>query len=620
MERNAQSATALSALERTIGSKTFARAERHRSLLRHLVEKTVAGRAGEIKESTIALEVFGRDAYDPQVDAQARVEVGKLRERLERYYATEGSGETVRIEIPKGSYTPVFRAVTAGPLTEAAVTPQPARLPNARVLGWVVAAVVLAAGVVVAIWNPSRSTGPADRTSIAVLPFEDLSPTKDLDYLCSGITDELIGDLASLHVFRVLPRSSVTQYKARPTDARKIGQQLNVHAVVEGTVRKENNRIRIQVQVVETRQGLLLWQAAYDRDFGKVLEIQREIAEATATAFNRQLFYTARALLRQRTQNSEAYDHYLRATYYYANDASRSIPHYRASIAADPGYALAWAGLAAGWIRIGEYEIASPLKARQEGMTAAAKAVSLDPKLAEAQWVLGVAKLYYEHDWRAAEKALLKAIELDRMYGRFRWEHARLILIPTGRFRECVDQVQEALSLEPANPILYNLVANCYIKGRQYREALPPLEKSRTFAPRALSAVVLQGMAAAGQGDYEQALRRFEEAAAIRRSTWVLGHLGFTLARLGRSGDARMIVAELELRGKHAFLPHYDLAVVYDALGEKQRAIDMLERALAEFSPLIPWINVDYRLDDLRDEPRFGRLVEKVGLSRASRN
>jgi tetratricopeptide (TPR) repeat protein len=273
---------------------------------------------------------------------------------------------------------------------------------------------------------------------------------------------------------------------------------------------------------------------------------------------------------------------------------------------------LAWAGLAAAWIRLGEFEMASPETARREGMAAAAEALSLDPELAESQWVSGVAKLYYERDWRAAESALLKAIDLDRTHGRFRWEYPRLILIPQARFSECVDQVKAAIALEPANPILYNLLANCHIKGRQYKEAVPYLEASRNISPAAVSAVVLQGMAAAGQRDDEEALRRFEEAARLRRSTWVLGHLAYTLAKMGRADEARAIAAEMEQRGHKEFRPSFDLAVVYAALGEKDRAFEALEATLAEYNPPILWIKVDYRLDDLRNDPRFGssrRLV-----------
>jgi tetratricopeptide (TPR) repeat protein len=270
--------------------------------------------------------------------------------------------------------------------------------------------------------------------------------------------------------------------------------------------------------------------------------------------------------------------------------------------------------VAAGWIRLDEFEMAAPVKARQEALAAAAKAMSLDPELAEAQWVSGVVKLYYERDWHAAEKALLKAIELDGTHSRFRWEYPRLILIPTGRFGECVDQVQAAIALEPVNPTLYNLLANCYIKGRQYNEAVPYLEASRKLAV-GVSAVVLQGMVAAGQGHWQQALDRFEEASRMRRSTWVLGHLGYTLAKIGRTDAARKIAAEMEARGERGFRPHFDLAVVYAALGEKDMAIESLQRTFDVFSPNILWLKVDYRLDDLRGHPRFAQIVRAVGLA-----
>jgi adenylate cyclase len=333
------------ALDRISASKTFSRAERHRCLLRHLVERTAAGRAGEIKEATIALEVFGRDSYDPQIDSQVRVEVTKLRDRLDRYYGTEGSSDPIRIEIPRGRYEPVFHDIRTKAEPAAAPSEKDARRWSRTAIVSIGVGVAAAAVLMAGLLTP-RSGQTTFKPGIAILPFEDLSAAKDLDYFCSGIAEELTNDLTALQIFRVLPRSSVTQFRER-RDARTIGKELGVHAVVEGSVRKAGDKIRVSVRLVDTREGFQIWNNTYDHELGNILEAQRDIAEAVAKSFHLELPETRLALTRHRARNSEAYLHYLRASYFYPSEPDRAVQFYRAAAAADPNYAAAWAGLAA---------------------------------------------------------------------------------------------------------------------------------------------------------------------------------------------------------------------------------------------------------------------------------
>jgi serine/threonine-protein kinase len=602
------------ALERVISSKTFARAERHRALLRHLVQKTLADRTGELKEYTIALDVFGRDSYDPQVDSQVRVEVGKLRERLARYYDAQGAADTLRIEIPRGSYTPVFRA----PAEPASAGPPPRPVPSRGRAFWYAAVVLtLVATSTFVARTGTRSSSAAFKPAIAILPFEDLSPAKDQEYFCSGISEELIGSLTSLEIFRVLPRSSVAQYKRNRTNVREVGRQLNVHAVVEGTVRREQNRVRVTVQLLDTREGFQLWNQTYDRQLGDILAIQREIAGDVAKAFHVDLPGARRALVRRQTGNPEAYLRYLRAAHLFESDFEKSVEFYRAAIAADPGYALAWAGLADSWNRMVDWQLVTPAAGRAQATAAALKAVSLDPNLPEAHHALGVGRLFYQHDWRGAEQALLRAIELEPTHGDYRWEYARLILTPTGRFAESADLMRRAIALEPFKVALHDLLATSLIRARQYDAALPALEAARQTAPGAPSPVVATGVAAASQGRYDEAVRHFKEAAGIRRTNWVLGHLGFALAKLGREEEARGVVGELRRPHPSGVVADFEVAVVTTALGDHDAAMAGFERAAAAFSPSMLWLNVDYRLQELRRHPGFPALAKSVGLASA---
>ncbi len=518
----------LAALDRAGGSQPFQRAARHRSLLRYLVEKKISGKADDIKEFTIALEVFGRESYDPQVDSQVRVEVGKLRERLDRYYTGEGSGETLRIEIPKGSYEPVFRTVAQPAAGQVSQAPPGMISPERRSLRWILLSVGAAAVLSGLMWAPWRSPTPSRIPTVVVLPFEDFSPNKDLEYLCGGLSEELSNKLTSLQIFRVLPRSWAAQYKGKPSDAREIGRKHDLDAVVEGSVRKADNRIRIAIRLVDARQGLQFWAKTYDHQSGSLLDIEREVAESVARAFHLDLPNAMRALVRQRTRSVEAYHHYLRGSYLYAKEPDKSIEFYRAAVSADPGYALAWAGLANAWSRSHEWNVIPTAKSRPEALAASAKALSLDIGMPEAHHSSGIAKLFFKRDWRGAEESLLKAIELDPAHGEFRSEYARLILTSKGRFSESVEIMRKAVALEPMVNALHNVLANTYLKARQYEAAIPHIQASRKLTARAPAAIVFEGIAAHGLGRPAEALQRYE---ARLRSCESIGCLAISASR-----------------------------------------------------------------------------------------
>ena len=596
------------ARERICASRAFVRADRAGGLLRYVVEKALHGQAGEIKEYTIAHEVFGRVSYDSRIDSLVRVEAGKLRELLAKYYATEGRDDPVRIEIPKGGYVPVFHEASGAP-------PPPRRLRLVLAAG---ALAVLAAGVVLWRWGkplraPTRTSVPP---SIAVLPFVDMSPARDQEYFADGLTEELIAVLARWEGLRVASSTSVFAYKQKPRDVRRIGEDLKVQAVLEGSVRVEGRRLRVTAQLINTHDGFHLWNETYDRDFGDVFEIQLQIAKGVAKSIDYELPGTLRALVRPRTPNAEAWNYYLRAARLATggpDDLRKSIELYKAAVAADPGYALAWAGLAKTWSILAAWEEIRPAEVLPQAAKAARKAVALDRDLSEAHHALARVQVFHERDWAGAERSFRRAIELDQAHGEPRCDYAHLVLNPNGRFGEAVQELQRATALDSNKVRLYVELANTHIKARQYERAFEPLEISRKLLPSAPSVYVWLGIANSGKGDYAEALRRFEEAAAIRRSGWLLGHLGFTYARLGRREEAEKIVEELQgMAGKR--VSDFDIAVIRAGLGDKERALAALERAFDAWAGSMLWLKVDYRLDDLHGEPRFRALAKKMRL------
>jgi TolB-like protein/Flp pilus assembly protein TadD len=595
------------AVDRIIAGQTFAHSDALASLLRYVVEKAASGHADEIKEYTIALEVFGRSSYDAQIDSLVRVQAAKLRKRLATYYETEGRGEPVHIEIPKGSYVPTFHEVLP-------VQP-PESAPRLR-LG-VTAGIVVAALIAIAAYRwlvkPLPAPQPAPTPSIAVLPFVDMSPSKDKEYLCDGLTEELISSLSGLPGLRVASRTSTSQYRARPVDVRHIGEVLKVQAVLEGSLRIEGSRIRVIAQLVNTRDGFHLWTDTYERDLAELSDIQHEVADAIFSDFRTDLMTTQRALVRPPSSNVEAWHHYLRAAYLtYA--PLKAVEFYQAAVAADPNYALAWAGLSLALVKAVDWGEAKPGDLLPKAAEAARRALAIDATLAEAQQAVARVKIYNEQDWTGGGRALRRAIELDPTYLEARLDYAQLVLIPTGQFDQAVEELQRASAMYPDNNLYLNQLANAYIKARQYRKAFEPLEASQKISQSQPAPWVYLGMAATGLGDYEQALQRFQKAASIRRTAWVLRHLGFTYAKLGRRDDAVRVIAELEQvsPGKPAY--DYEIATIYAALGDKDAAFAALDRAEASQSQGLLWIKVDYGVDDLRADSRFVRLLKRMRL------
>ena len=597
--------SAEAALQRIAASRTFARAERATRLLRYVVETAVAGRAGEIKEYTLALEVFERAGYDPKIDSLVRVEAGKLRGLLAKYYEGEGRDDPVRIEIPTGGYAPVFHEA------------RPMRVMRRRVRLLAAAAglcVVLGAATWWRWGSPARLPPPSKPLPIAVLPFLDMTPSQDQQALCDGLTEELITALAGMEGLRVAARTSVFQYRGHEKDVRRIGEDLKVQAVLEGSVRREGARIRVTAQLINTEDGFHLWSDTYDGDFPSNIEIQREITDRVSRSFRNQLHRMLRALVRQRPKSQEAWQYYLRGAYHQGHsEPANAVEFFRTATAADPGYALAWAGLANALVVVADWRDGRPADVLPQAAQAARRAVEIDPSLAEAQQAAGRVKFFYERDWAGAERAFRRAGELDPAHWESRWDYARLLLTSRRRFPEAIEQLERAMAIDPAKSLVRDTLAGAYIKAREYDQAIPHLEACLRMVRRSPAPHVQYGLIAMGRGDYAEALRRFEEAAEIRRSTWVLGFVGAAQARLGRREEAQKVIVELEgLSGKVG--ADYEIAVVETALGERDRAFERLERAYAELSPAMLWLNVDLTLDDLRGDSRFTALLKKMRL------
>jgi serine/threonine-protein kinase len=480
-------------------------------------------------------------------------------------------------------------------------------------------AVLVAAALAIPVarrWPGGRAPSAiSGLPSIAVLPFVDLSTTKDQDYFCDGMTEELTAVLAGSEGLRVASRTSVFRYKGKQPDVRRIGEDLQVHAVLEGSVRVEASRILVTAQLVDTREGFHLWTNSYERDFSDVFQLQHEIAEAVAKSFRHELNATRRSLVRRRTDNPEAWHYYLRASQRLENgEPAKALEFFKAAAASDGDYALAWAGVAHAATVLTDWEEARPLDVLPQAADAAQRALALNPDLGEVQHAVALVRVFHGRDWAGAETAFRRALELDPTHPEVRYDYARLVLNPTGRFEQAIDELGRAIRFNPDANFLRNELAASYIYARKYEDASRELDTSLGVNRASPGTHVRLGMLAARRGRFEDALAHFRRANSIHRSAWALSHIGYTLARLGRRGEAENVRAELGTLSGGKIASDYYLAIVHAALGDKDRAFAALGRARAEQAPFLIWLGVDYRWDELRADPRFGALTREMRL------
>jgi len=456
-------------LHRVLANSSFARNHRLSRFLQFVVERKLEGRDHELKESLIAVEVFGRKPdYDPKQDSIVRSEAARLRARLIEYYSGPGREDQLIIELPKGGYTPSYRQVEA---------------PLAGIrsgYGWLtltMALVALAAAALVAGWSWNRhKTAPLP---IAVLPLTNLSPDPANEYFSDGLTDEIIRNLSIIDGLAVRSQTSSYAFKGKPRNVREVGQQLNVDYILEGSVVRTGQQLRINAQLIRVRDDSPVWSGRYDREVRDILAIQDEISRGIVNSLRLKL---GRGSRRYET-NVEAYDLYLRgrALQIQRGVAGRreGIGLFREAIAKDPSFAPAYAGLAAGYAsRSGESEFGQSDDVRN--MRAAAdKAIELDPLLAEAHAALGIA-FARESRWEQAEKSFRRAIELDPGRSMSYGDLSANLLLPLGRTDEAIILMRVAEKSDPLSPDVHYRLAWPLISAGRYAEAaescriLPP--------------------------------------------------------------------------------------------------------------------------------------------------
>ena len=460
------------ALDRILASPGFVNSERLTKFLRYVVEATLEGHTDGLKETLLGIEVFGRKpSYDPRLDAVVRTEAVKLRARLKEYYETEGRNDRVIIDMRKGAYVPAFRlreepteppaAIPAAP--SAVAQPAQGQLWKTAIAGAAVVA-LLCGSLWYAARKGSRADGRgAELSSIAVLPFEDLSPQHDQEYFCDGMTEEIIDALTRVGGFRVVARTSSFAFKGKQQDIREIGSKLNVGAVLEGSVRKFGNKLRVTAQLNGVSDGYHLWSETYERELKDVFSLQDEISQSIVDTLQLKLKGHA-GVSRPRTspESLESYDLYLKGRYHWgrwrAEGAEKAQHYFEQAIQKDPSYAPAYAGLADSYCWLGFFSALPPTQAMPKAKEAAMRAIELDDSLAAAHASLAYVKALYDFDWPGAEREFKRAIELNPGLSEAHFGYGIVFEAPRGKIQDAVREMRLARDLDPLS-----LATNTYL-------------------------------------------------------------------------------------------------------------------------------------------------------------
>ncbi len=529
--------------------------------------------------------------------------------------------------LPRRGYRYVGPAVAGEAIPLAAAPPPvvaPQTPPRRRwfLLTTFVIAVALTLGLGGWLYRRSQSAESLpDIRSLAVLPLSNLSGDPSQEYFADGMTDELITELAQVSSLRVISRTSVMHYKSTAKTAPQIARELGVDAVLEGSVARSGNRVRITAQLIAARADRHLWASSYEGEVKDVLGLQDAVALAVVKQIRLRLSTQEKTRLsRSRPVNPEAHEAYLRGLYYWNKRGraglEKAIDYFNRAIALDPNYALPYAGLAQCYVPLSYFGYMRGTDAQAKVATALQKALELDDSLAEAHTALGSAKSYYDYDWEAAEQEFRRAIELNPSYATAHQWYAQM-LGAEGRGEEALQEHQKALALDPLSLIINSGTIHRLYLLRRYGEAAGAFREVFDMDPGFASTHWNLGFVLIAQKQFKPAIEELRKAAdLLQGNALVFGALGYAYAASGNQREAQRVLRRLENQARSEYVDPYALALVHLGLGEKGQSFVWLQRAVDDRDPQVTFAPADPILDDLRTDPRFSELLRRMKLAR----
>jgi TolB-like protein len=591
-------------LSRILASPGFCRNERLTRFLKFVVEQHLEGKAGELKESVIAMEVFGRNAdHDPKQDSIVRTEASRLRARLNEYYLGNGKNDALAIELPKGGYAPLFRqlAIEQPTATPAPIDNSPP-LVKRRLHALALAGVAIAIGGLAWWWLPH----PKAPISIAVLPLTNLSQDPGDDYFADGLTDEIISNLSVIDGLAVRSQTSSFVFKGKPRNLREAGKQLQADYIVEGSVLRERQKLRINARLVRVRDDFPIWSGRYDRELADVLAIQDEISRGIVNNLRLKLGNGRRRY----EISSEVYDSYLRARTLTvergASGVNGNIGLLEDVVARDPSFAPAYADLASAYVyRSGTFQF-DISKEMLKMRTAAEKAIQLDPLLPQAYYAQAMVYAR-EAQWEQSEKSFRRAIEMAPSRSESHADFANNLLLPLGRIEEAVRESRAATKVDPLSSESHYRLANVLISAGRYEEAVSNCEMMGSDNPEKSWCL---SRARIGQRRIDDAIQILETAVnrGVSPGSQVRGELGYAYARAGRRDQAEQFAAVTPS------INPFNKALIYAGLGDKDRTFAALDLAVASGPFRIGRALTYPEFALLKGDLRVRELRKKVGL------
>ena len=457
-------------------------------------------------------------------------------------------------------------------------------------------------------------------TSLAVLPLQDFSHDPEQEYFADGMTEALIANLAKIDALKVISRTTVMRYKGTQKTLPEIARELGVDGLIEGSVQRDEDQVRITVQLIHGATDKNLWSDSLQRELRGVLDLQNEVAQAIAGKIEARLTPVEQArLASRRAVDPEAYQLYLKGRYFFDKRSDegfrRGIEYFNQAIEKDPTYALAYAGLAYSYNQMGHelYSVMPPQEAYPKAKAAATKALELDETLADAHNVLAMVRLRYDFDWVGAENEHKRAIQLDsnNAVSHFWYSH---LLLPHGRTQQSLEESQRALELDPLSLIVNVHLGWHYLYARQPEHAIAQLQKSIELDPRFALTYLFLGQAYEEQKSYEKAIATFQTGITLSQGVPVyVAGLGHAYALAGKRGEALKVLADLKGASKRRYVPSYEIAVIYAGLGDKDQAVSWLQKAYDDRdSSWLVDLNVDPRFEPLHSDTRFVELVRRI--------
>jgi len=485
----------------------------------------------------------------------------------------------------------------------------------------VIVALVLIAGMVGSglYWRGRSSNIGGGINSIAVLPFVNESGNADVEYLSDGMTETLITSLSQIPSLNVKARSSVFRYKGKETDPKTAGKELNVQAILTGRVVQRGDQLTLNLELVDVQTENIIWSEAYNRKQADLVSLQSDIARDVSSKLRTKLSGAdAEKLAKNYTANSEAYQLYLKGRFYWNKRSSDSLKQavefYKQAIEKDPGYALAYSGLAETYVLFPPYSVASPEESYPKAKAAAVRALELDDSLAEAHAALGLYLTTFERNRSEGEKEVRRAIELNPRYATAHHWLAIEILAPSKRFDESITEIRRAEELDPLSSVIITEVGACLLLARRYDEATAQFKKTAALDPGFYYVHVYLGWVFNAKGMYREAIDEFRKALEMNKDPTATAFLALSLAKSGQRDEAKKLLEELKSESSRRYVSAYCFAIAHLALGEKDEVFAWLEKDIAERSTWNLVYGVTPELDELRDDPRFKDMLKRLNL------